>query len=51
MDGWLLPSKNWPLSLSHRASIFDRDEDKTFSPSAAACGFRGRPKKGASKVF
>jgi hypothetical protein len=32
-------------------SIFDRDEDKSFSASAATCGFRGRPSAGASTVL
>ena len=32
-------------------SIFDRDEDRIFSASAAACGFKGMPSAGASVVF
>jgi hypothetical protein len=32
-------------------SIVDRDDVKTFSASAAACLFSGRPNNGASTVF
>lgn len=51
MDGWLLPTKNRPLPLSQKDSIFERDEDNIFSASAAACAFIGRPSRGASIVF
>jgi hypothetical protein len=51
MDGWFPPNKNRPLPLSHTDSIFDRDENRTFSASAAACGSRGRPRTGANVVF
>lgn len=50
-DGWELPSKNFPFPSSQKDSIFDRDENKSFSASAAACGFTLMPSAGPSTVF
>ncbi|KAM2922923.1 hypothetical protein COP2_039225 [Malus domestica] len=51
MDGLRPPTKNFPLPWSQIDSIFDKEEDKSFSASAAACGFNGSPSTGASTVF
>lgn len=51
MDGWKPPSKNRPFPLSQMFSIFDKDDTKVFSASAAASWFSGRPNTGASTVF
>lgn len=46
MDGCKLPSRKRPFPLSQTDSIFARDSDNIFSPSAAAFGFKGRPSAG-----
>lgn len=51
MEGWRPPSKNFPLPLSQMDSIFDKEEDKSFSASAAACGSVRRPRTGPRTVF
>lgn len=51
MDGWKPPNKKRPFPLSQKDSILDRDEDRSFSPWAAAFGFSGRPSAGASTVL
>lgn len=51
IDGCILPNKNFPFPLSQTDSIFDRDKVKSFSASAAAWGFLGRPNAGPSTVF
>lgn len=51
MEGRKPPSKYCPSSLSQMFSIVDREDIKTFSASAAACLFSGRPNNGASTVF
>ena len=51
MDGCKPPSKKRPFPLSQMDSIFDRDEDKIFSASAATCGFMGRPSAAPSTVL
>jgi len=51
IDGWLLPSKNLALPLSQKVSRVDRDFVSNCSASAAAFGFRGRPRAGPSTLF
>jgi hypothetical protein len=51
MDGRKPPSRKRPFPFSQIDSIFDRDKDKSFSLTAAACGFRGRPNTGASTLL
>lgn len=50
MDGRKPPSKNFPFPLSQMDSIVDKEDDKSVSASAAACGFDGSPNTGASTV-
>lgn len=50
MDGWEFPNKNLSSPFSQKDSILDRDENKSFSASAAACGFTWMPSKGPSIV-
>lgn len=47
IEGWKLPSKKRPFPLSHTDSIFIREAERSFSPSAAASGFKGNPSAGA----
>ena len=51
IDGSCSPSKNLPFSLSQKDSIFDSDDERSFSCSIAACGFVGRPRTGPRTVL
>nr|GMD78778.1 pentatricopeptide repeat-containing protein At5g61990, mitochondrial-like [Ipomoea batatas] len=48
MDGWVLPSRKRPFPWSQMESILSRDANRTFSASAAACGFNGKPSAGST---
>lgn len=50
IEGWPLPSKSRPFFWIQTDSILARDAKRTFSASAAACGFKVNPKAGARTV-
>ena len=51
IDGWETPSRKCPSPLSQIFSSFDKEDNRTFSASAAAFGLSGRPVAGPSTVF
>lgn len=51
MEGRRVPRIKRLFSFSQRESIFAREADRSFSASAAAAGFLGKPSAGASAVF
>lgn len=51
IDGWKPPRRKLPSPLSQISSSCDKEDNKTFSASAAAFGFSGRPSAGPSTVF
>lgn len=50
MEGFEFPSKKGPSS-SQYDSIVEKDAERSFSPSPAAFGFKGRPNAGAKVVL